>query len=164
MARVGWCEVTMTMTNTNPETLIAIIRAHGNDAINLRDAAHEAHHAIEAGVPAGKWDRETIHRYVVRMGRADAARSEIRARAVEQIVCRRFGVDCGTVEKWALIAYMEAAKHRIPFFPSVEMVADLVTRAMAAPEAEAMADAVIALRMPALAPKRARCARKAVSQ
>jgi hypothetical protein len=151
-------------TQPDPETLIAVIRAHGNDATNLRDAAHEAHHAIEAGVPAGKWDRETIHRYVMRMRQGDAARSEIRSRAVEQIVCRRFGVDCGTVEHWSFIACMEAMKYRIPFFQSVDTVVDLVTRTMATPEAEAMADAVMALRAPTLAAKRARRARKAVPQ
>lgn len=150
--------------DNNPETLIAVIRAHGNDATNLRDAAHEAHHAIEAGVPAGKWDRETIHRYVMKMRQGDAARSEIRSRAVEQIVCRRFGVDCGTVEHWAFIACMEAMKYRIPFFQSVETVVDLVTRTMATPEAEAMADAVMALQMPAPTAKRVRRARKAVPQ
>lgn len=151
-------------TQSNPEALIAIIRAHGNDATNLRDAAHEAHHAIEAGVPAGKWDRETIHSYVMRMRPGDAARSEIRSRAVEQIVCRRFGVDCGTVEHWAFIACMEALKYRIPFFAEMGTVVDLVTRTMATPEAEAMADAVMALQMPAPVAKRARRARKAVAQ
>lgn len=136
------------MSNPNADALIAIIRANGNDATTLRDAAHEAHHAIESGTPAGKWDRETINRYVTKMGRGNAARSEIRARAVEQIVCRRFGVDPGTVDHWAFIACMEAMKFRAPFFGDMATVIDLINRTMATPEAEAWADAVMALRAP----------------
>ena len=151
-------------TDTKPETLIAIIRANGNDATTLRDAVHEAYHALESGTPAGKWDRETIHRYVTKMGRGRAALSEIRARAVEQIVCRRFGVDCGTVDHWAFIACMEAMKFRTPFFGDVATVIDLIKQTMATPEAETWADTVMALRAPApvMKAKRTR-ARKAVT-
>lgn len=126
------------------EQIIEAVQARGNDARGLRDAAHEAHHALEAKVPAGRWDRESIHRAVMRMGRGKAAASEVMARAVEQIVCADFGVDCGTVERWAFVACTEALKSGVAF-PGVTWFADAVRGVMTTETARAAADSVIAL-------------------
>lgn len=126
------------------EQLITAVRANGNDPRDLRDAAHEAHHAIEAKVKRGKWDRETIHRAVMKMGIGRALQSEIMARAVEQIVCADLGVCCGTVEHWAMIACMEAVKGRVAV-PGFDWMVARIKSAMTTQEARKAADAVLAL-------------------
>lgn len=126
------------------EQLIAAVRSNGNDPRDLRDAAHEAHHALEAKVKRGKWDRETIHRAVMKMGLGRAVQSEIMARAVEQIVCADLGVDCGTVEKWAMIACMEALKSRVQV-PGLDWMVARIKAAVVSPEGRKAADAVLAL-------------------
>lgn len=112
--------------------------------MSLRDAAHEAHHALDAKVKRGRWDRETIHRAVMKMGKSRAVASEIMARAVEQIVCADLGVDCGTIENWAFISCIEAMKAGVSM-PSSEWFASQVRAAMATPKARKAADAVLAL-------------------
>lgn len=131
------------MKKPTPEALIAAIRKRGNDATDLRDAAHEAHHALSAGV-RGPWDRESIHRAVMAMGRADAAGDEIMARAVEQIVCADLGVTTDSIEKWAFWACMEAIKSGIRY-PSLDWFCDAVRAAMKSPEGRRAADRVMAL-------------------
>lgn len=132
------------LTSVTPEVLIAAIRANGNDATELRDAVHEAHHALESGTPRGRWDRETIHRHVTKMGRGRAAASEVMARAVEQIVCRRLGVVIDPIDKWSLISCMEAISHRIPFLDYEQMLA-ATKRALDSVAAQRAADAVMGL-------------------
>lgn len=126
-----------------PESLIRAIRSKGNDATNLRDAVHEAHHALSAKV-VGPWDRENIHRHVMRMGRGHAAFDEITARAVEQMVCHDFGIDCGSVEKWAHIACMEAIKSNIAY-PSLTWFVDRVNECMKRGETRSAADWIVLL-------------------
>lgn len=104
------------------DELISAIRSRGSDTTDLRDGVHEAHHAIEAGVPEGKWDRDTISRYVKRMGRGRAAASEIVARAVEQIICAKLGVETKPISHWAMISCMEAIKFREAFMDYTEAV------------------------------------------
>lgn len=81
----------------------------------LRDAVHETVHAIEARVPEGQWNRDTIDRYVKRMGRANAAVSELTARAVEQVICEKYGLKVYTLSKAILTSCMEAIKFGDPF-------------------------------------------------
>lgn len=130
--------------NATPADIVAAVRARGSDTDNLRDAAHEAHHAIEAGVPEGQWDRESIHVAVMAMGRGKAAASEVMARAIEQIVCADLGVDCGEIEKWALKACFEAVKSGVAF-PGPTWFANAVRVVMGTASARAAADAVLAL-------------------
>jgi len=134
----------------NAQAIIDAVRARGNNPRNLRDAAHEAHHALDAKV-RGKWDRENIHRHVRRMGNGRAALSEIMARAVEQIVCARCGVDPGgDVDHWALMSAMESIKNdRVDIWRIGKLtLADLIKREMGSPDAQAAADAVCALAAP----------------
>lgn len=128
------------------EALIAAIRARGSDARDLRDAAHEACHAIEANVPDGKWDREGIHSRLIRgRSRSDLVRLEIEARAVEQLVCADLGVDCDTVDKWAEITWWETMKNMRINLPSVEWIAKAVNLAMKQGRIRDKTDAVVAL-------------------
>lgn len=129
--------------HTTPELIIAAVQARGNDATTLRDAAHEAHHALSAGLD-GPWDRESIHAAVMAMGRGEAAADEIMARAVEQIVCRDFGIDCGSVKDWAMYACIESIKSGIAY-PSLNWFVERVNDYMKTRAAREAADRVIAL-------------------
>lgn len=143
------------------EQIILAIRARGSDATDLRDAAHEAHHAIEAGIPEGKWDRDTISRAVKRKGRSWAAASEVKARAVEQVVCMRLGVPAGRhpLEQWVLVSCMEAMKFREPFL-EYTVALKAVQRRMSSDDVQQDADAIIALAGIAIAVKQKPRARK----
>jgi hypothetical protein len=123
-----------------PNLIIRAVRARGSDARDLRDAAHEACHAIEAD--AHSWERESIHRAVRRD--LDMYRAEVNARAVEQIVCRRLGVAIETVRHWAFICGMESIKFGYGF-PHPEVIALDVACAMGSDEAWSLADDVCAL-------------------
>lgn len=134
------------MSKPTPESVIAAVRSMGSDACDLRDAAHEAYHAIRGGLRSGRWDRETIHRAVIRLEPADIACHELGARAVEQIVCARIGVDCGTVDSWAHVAWMEAFKSGVLMFPEGSWIADRVRERMTRPRFQRAADEILALR------------------
>lgn len=138
--------------NPTPEALILAIRAHGCDAITLRDAVHEALHALEAELPRGRWDRQSIHVAVKRMGVIKAAASEIMARAVEQIVCTRLGVRTQSVELWALTSCMEACTFGEPFFPC-DAAVKAIDAMMSTRRAASWADRIIALAVPKRAKK-----------
>lgn len=130
------------------DRLILAIRARGSDASDLRDAAHEACHALEFDVPEGSWDRESIDKVVQRRNRkrdrSSAWASEILARAVEQLVCADLGVECWSVEKCVGVACMEAIKlDRINY--DFDLFVRLVQLRMASVEAREMANRVEAL-------------------
>lgn len=127
-----------------PADIIAAVRAFGSDAVDLRDAAHEAHHALDARVPRGRWDRQTIDRAVHRMGAKRAATSELMARAVEQFVCADLGVPCDSVDDYATIAVLEAAGAGLDL-GSAKDFATLVRHAMGTRVARRAAGAVKAL-------------------
>lgn len=80
----------------------------------------------------------------MKMGRAEAAADEIMTRAVEQIVCRDLGVDCGFVEQWGAFACIEAIKSGIAY-PSLEWFVARVRDYMKTNAAREAADRVIAL-------------------
>ena len=127
------------------EELILAVQSRGSDAIDLRDAAHEASHALEAG--ARRWDREAIHRALLRKFRrpGDLVASEVEARAVEQLVCAHFGVDCGKVERWADWSILEALKHRLPIITDRQFMVKAIRTRMASKRTQAHAAKVIAL-------------------
>ena len=129
------------------ETLLAAIRAKGSDATTLRDAAHEACHAIQWNVKR-KWTRENIHakkrkphRIFGDMGVMD----EIDARAVEQVVCSRLGVDCGSVEKWAQVCWMEMFKNERISLPVGDWLEKQIRSRMETEAVSRLADRVMAL-------------------
>ena len=129
------------------EKIIEAIRANGNDPRDLRDAAHEATHALTCAMKPGTWERECIHRALMKRGRAEAFANEVMARAVEQVVSADLGVDPGTVDEWAFVAFMETLKTGIRIPASFDL-AGAVKRRMADKDVRAMADRIIALEVP----------------
>lgn len=95
------------------EQFIAAVRSMGCVPRDLRDAAHEAHHAIIG--KAKNWTREGIHGALCKkLGPAERIADEILARAVEQLVTKEItGEACGRVEHWAMWMCMEAIKDGI---------------------------------------------------
>lgn len=88
--------------------LVEAVRARGSDAQDPRDAAHEAAHALKWAVK-GKWTRKKLDRASPKI-RGVRLVDELEARAVEQIVSAAVGYDCGTVEHWAGVMWLEAFK------------------------------------------------------
>jgi hypothetical protein len=76
--------------NTEAPRIVAAVRARGSDAADVRDAAHEASHAIQHRLPS--WHRNLIDLHMRRMRMRPRLLSEVRARAVEQLVCARLDV------------------------------------------------------------------------
>ena len=82
----------------------------------IRDAAHEAFHALGCGV-VGEWTRGNIHETVMSetapMGPAGPWVEEMRARAAEHLVCLAVNVahDLG---KWVAVSSMECAAFHMP--------------------------------------------------
>lgn len=127
---------------TRVDTFVSAVQAKGSDARDARDAAHEACHALKWGVTK-KWTRDNIHARkpkVVGVGLSD----EILARAVEQLVCADLGVECGSVEKWAGVCFMELIKNErlnVPF----EFLKNAITERMEHATAREWADKVLGL-------------------
>lgn len=122
--------------------LVAAVRARGSDAKDPRDAAHEACHALEWGVTK-RWTRNNIHAKKPR-NRSEAVASEIMARAVEQLVSARVGYDCGPVEKWALVCWMEMLKNEKIALPTDGWLEGAIRLAMERQTTKKMADRIIA--------------------
>lgn len=96
---------------SDADAIIRYIRAKGSDALELRDAAHEAYHALISG--ARQWNRNAIHNALMRLTKGQPGRlvyQEVIARCVEQLVCKDLGVECWTIEHAAHIAWMETTK------------------------------------------------------
>lgn len=143
----------MSVQDTAPSAaaLIAAVRANGSDPRDLRDAAHEACHALDFDVPAGQWDRESIHERAPT--RSDLVRAEVLARAVERIVCERLGQPLTPDEcaQYTMIAGMEMLRNsRIEVPLSVWQKG--IALAYTSTEAARMADRVLALAAAPTAP------------
>lgn len=128
-----------------PANVIAAVRRRGSTAADLRDAAHEACHALESDL-RGKWTRERIHAKLTRGAFSGMflVESEIKARAVEQIVCKRLGVEIEAPEEWARVALLEMAT-TFGNAPPLDLFLATVAKRMASPTVIALADRVIAL-------------------
>lgn len=126
--------------------LLVAIRRLGSDAQDLRDAAHEACHALQWNLRK-KWTRTNVERanpYRRRSQFSFGLADEITARAVEQIVCVKLGEKCSTLEASVLSMCMETAsidRIQIPYDPMVKAVRER----MKDPAVLKLADRVIAL-------------------
>lgn len=130
-------------STVTPATLMAAIRARGCVPHDLRDAVHEAHHALAS--KASFWSRRSIDRAVMAMCTVRAADDELLARVVEQDVCTRLGVSPnGTLEKWVAFACFEAAVSNIQFMPD-DVAIERARALVETPRARRAADAVMAL-------------------
>jgi len=127
-----------------PEAVIAAIRACGSDPRDLRDAVHEACHALDFDVPEGEWDRETIHSAVLEAERVDIVIAEMKARAVERVVCERLGQPLEDPDHWLMIAAMEMMKG-VQISVSLDAWKAGIEGRLKSRETLAMADQVIGL-------------------
>lgn len=105
-----------------PERIVEAVRLRGSNAEDVRDAIHEACHAVDVGLRP-PWTRERIHTRILaragavwRAGRivrhGDALtllRLERNARLLEHAACARFGVEYDTLQ-WITVAALEAAR------------------------------------------------------
>lgn len=134
-----------TMKDEREHPLVLEVRRRGSDAVTVRDAAHEAHHALTGG--AKKWDRESIHRALMRKvkGPGFQVGEEILARAVEQIVCADLSVPCWPVEEAAHVMWLELAKNGGIALPTGSFAEDAIRRTMESKRAREAADRVLAL-------------------
>jgi len=134
---------------TTPELILEAVRSRGSDARDLRDAAHEAHHALFAQV-RGSWDREAIHTALVRhsdrsgLGMGALISYELDARAVERTVCLRLGVD-HDLDKWSHITWMETLKNMRVTLPHMGWVGAGIETRMDRKLIQTAADAVMNL-------------------
>lgn len=86
--------------------VIAAVRARGSGADDLRDAAHEAFHAIRARLEL-PWTRENIHQGILeKFSKVELLSEEVSARAVEMLVCEHFDEPYDQ-DQYMLLACME---------------------------------------------------------
>lgn len=134
--------------------LLEVIRANGCDALDLRDAAHEAHHALFTRLKP-KWTRDRIHEALVKLaGRDRTSRStlvayELDARAVEWLVCDRYGIEYDA-PKWADTMWWETTKNMNITLPSDAWILEAMKIRTQLPSIAKHVDNVIALAKPDL--------------
>lgn len=124
------------------ERITANIRAKGCDAVNVRDAAHEACHAMAWGLK-GKWTRENITRKnPYRRRPALGVGDEITARAVEALVMQSLGLEYDQ-DRWVTMMMMETIKFDRIALPSHEWVKEAIVARMGTRTADALATDLI---------------------
>lgn len=132
---------------TTARRIVAAVQAHGSDADDLRDAAHEAVHGLLGNLTS--WGRNDIGRALVRrlgtpFEQSEVLSEEITARAVEAIVCERLGV-AHDIEQFAGVTLWEALHNRVHIPVGDAEFAGFVRTRMDNAETRALADRVIAL-------------------
>jgi hypothetical protein len=131
--------------------VVAAVRRRGSDARNLRDAAHEACHALDVGL-RGVWKRERIHTALCRkatepsgyLDRSELVAAELRARAVEALVCRAFNVDYD-IRHWATVCLVETVHSYRILLPSAGWVRGGIELHMDSSAAVRMAECITRL-------------------
>lgn len=124
--------------------IVATAQRYGSDAKTVRDATHEACHALEAN--AERWNRDTIHEALVHANSGERWRllaAEVRARAVERRVCETLGVQYDAA-KWLDIAALETMKTGIQGVPA-DFWSVAVTRAMTNEHVQDMVERILKL-------------------
>lgn len=114
------------------DQVVEAVRARGSNARDLRDAVHEAYHAVSVG--AEDWDRDALMdvlaRKYSRANRSEALLNELEARAAEWAACDVNGVEYD-VRHWVATMCMEAVKFdrlSLPFEQVVSAVTDIRRR------------------------------------
>lgn len=129
------------------DAVIAAIVSRGSDAHDLRDAVHEATHALQARCPP-PWDRERIDWYLKRscssQDRVTAlVDREVRARAAEMHACERFGVEYD-LEQWSAIACMETG-NTLQVWLKLDVIARRVKALASRQETRRLVDRIVKL-------------------
>lgn len=124
--------------------LVEAVRARGSDASDTRDAAHEAFHALAAGVN-GPWRRERVHEALCGvLSGPELWLHELRARAVERVACERRGEDPGEMTQWVSLSCMEAMKRGLPY-SAPDLALRMVERMLTEDETLQAVERVLAL-------------------
>jgi hypothetical protein len=116
----------------------------GCDATSVRDAVHEACHAIMWNLK-GEWTRDRIdlkNPYKSRRKAAFAVGDEVTARAVEALVMKTLGLEYDQ-DKWIMMMIMETLKLDGIALPGFDWAKDAITQRMQMPHAIKMADDII---------------------
>lgn len=129
---------------TSEAELRAAFVAHGVTAMDVRDGAHEATHALEWGVEP-PWTRARVAAAAGRKSANAKFESEVLARAVEQLVCEAVGAECPPLEERAFVALLEGAKRDGYMVDSIQVWMDMVTARMKSAEARDMVQRILAL-------------------
>lgn len=119
----------MTAMSDAAARIVAAVRRRGSDADDLRDATHEACHALDARL-RGAWTRDGIHEALIAKVGSDTSEllaAEIKARAVEMLAVHRAGEDYD-IERWALVCLLETSRTLRATLP---ITVDDVVRAIA---------------------------------
>lgn len=111
--------------------LLTIVRDRGSDARDLRDAAHEACHALDVRL-APPWTRNRIHDAITDVcdNEPETASEqligfELKARAVEHVICVRQGVE-HSLTAWSNTMWMETASSLGIFIPRPEALPGMI--------------------------------------
>lgn len=99
--------------------IVEAVRQSGNDAEDLRDAAHEAAHVFQLKTPLdGPWERPLIHSALTDLVRKRSrgvanpvtilSAFEYQARAVEMLVCRELEIDY-ELDEWTKAMLLETS-------------------------------------------------------
>lgn len=128
--------------------LVSAVKAKGSDAMDARDAAHEACHALMWGVKK-KWTRDNIHAKKPRGSPSFGVRDEITARAVEALVCAELGIEYEQ-DKYVLLCIMETLRSEHIALPGFDWLKDAIVSRMKSPAAIEMASRVLAMANQAL--------------
>lgn len=87
-------------------SVVQYAKARGSAPTGVRDAVHEAAHALRMNA-GDNWDREYIHSRIMRLDPGGRAQEECVARAVEREVCKKLGVEYD-LEEYLFISVQEA--------------------------------------------------------
>lgn len=131
--------------------IVEYANAMGNDARDIRDAAHEAHHALDVGMNGKPWTRDNIHEALQasaeKRGRAALASMlsfELDARAVEKLVCVAIGLEYDD-EHWQHIMWMETLSNMRVCLPHDGFISHGIAVRIESPRILASVRAILAL-------------------
>jgi hypothetical protein len=125
------------------ERVLAAVRARGSDARDVRDAAHEASHALQFRLP--NWNRTLIDLHMHRVRPAARVRSEVIARAVEQLVCERVGFPYDPAEFISVALLEMAMTFRDVEAPTTTVFTASVREALAMPTVRRLVDKIVGM-------------------
>lgn len=128
------------------DRLLAAVRKRGGEPRDPRDAAHEACHALDAKLK-GPWTRDNIHEALTKFcgDRGVMLYHEIRARAVEMVVCQQLDIPYD-VEQWASTCYLEQVSVARIAPPSFEWLLEQIKRQSTMAKTTLMAKRILGLR------------------
>jgi len=131
--------------------LLAAVRARGSDARDLRDAAHEACHALDVHLEP-PWTRTRIHQAITDIVENEPEHErerlvgfELKARAVEHVICVSHDVP-HDLTAWSNTMWMETASSLGIFIPRPETLPRMLEQLTRTPAIRAMVARIRRLR------------------